>query len=205
MTDRKFLDKVYDLATPAATRAMYDDWAGSYDAEITVNGYATPGRIARALAAQTDDLTAPILDFGCGTGISGAALRQAGFTSIDGADLSAEMLNGARAKALYRKLWQIEAGEDLPVTPGTYGAITAIGVIGVGAAPIAVFDTILNALAPGGRFALSFNDHALAEPRFAGRLDKSVTDGETRLLHSDYGDHLPGIDLKSRIYILEKA
>ena len=94
MNDKKFLSEVYDLATPAETRALYDDWSASYDAEITENGYATPRRIAEALA-QFADPSAPILDFGCGTGLSGLALKAAGFQTIDGADLSADMLKGA--------------------------------------------------------------------------------------------------------------
>lgn len=205
MTDKKFLGKVYGLDGAADTRALYDDWAASYDEEVVENGYVTPARIARALAAHTRNMDAPILDFGCGTGISGAALVQAGFTAIDGADISVEMLKGAREKGVYRETWQIEPGAPLPVTPGYYAAITAIGVIGSGAAPISVFDTILAALASGGLFALSFNDHALAEPEYEGRLNASVDNGETKLLFSEYGEHLPGINLKSRIYILEKT
>ena len=201
MTDKKFLSEVYDLATPDETRALYDDWSASYDAEITENGYATPRRIAEALA-QFADPAQPVLDFGCGTGLSGLALKSVGFATIDGADLSADMLKGAAEKGAYRKLWQVEAGD--PVPPG-YSAITATGVIGIGAAPADTFDTILAALAPKGHFALSLNDHALADPQFEGRLTDAGDAGRARLLFMEHGTHLPGIDLKSTVYVLEKA
>ena len=96
----KFLDKAYKARDAASTRALYDDWAASYEAEVAENGYATPARCAEALKGQTADMSAPILDFGCGTGLSGLALKLAGFETIDGVDLSAEMLEGARSKSV---------------------------------------------------------------------------------------------------------
>lgn len=202
MADKTFLTEVYDLATPEATRALYDNWSASYDAEIAENGYATPARIAEALARHLGESTAPILDFGCGTGLSGMALKAVGFTVIDGADLSADMLKGAAEKSVYRKLWQVEPGAEIP---RGYNAVTATGVIGIGAAPISVFDTIMAALDLGGLFALSFNDHALAEPAYEAKLRRYTDLGRARLLFQEYGTHLPGIDLKSNVYVLEKT
>ena len=146
MTDG-FLNKAYGPRDAEATRKLYDDWATSYEAEVRENGYATPGRCAAALALHLKDKKTPILDFGCGTGLSGLALKLAGFEIIDGVDLSADMLKVAESKQLYRTLTQIEADADVPGTPGDYAAIAAIGVIGVGAAPIALFDTLMNGLA----------------------------------------------------------
>ena len=197
-----FLTSVYDLATPDETRKLYDDWAESYDAEIAQNGYETPTRIAEALARHAPDRAAPILDFGCGTGLSGVALKRAGFQTIDGADLSADMLTGAEATGVYRTLWQVEAGDPIP---GGYAAITAAGVIGVGAAPVETFDAIMDALAPAGLFALSYNDHALADPVYEDKLRGYTGTGKARLLFQEYGTHLPGIDLKSNVYVIEKT
>jgi len=202
MSKQKFLTQVYDLDTPDATRELYDNWSASYDAEISENGYATPARVAEALSRHLSDKSSAILDFGCGTGLSGLALRSEGFTQIDGADLSADMLKGAAEKRAYHKLWQVELDDTIP---SGYDAITATGVIGVGAAPIEVLDAILKALAPGGLFALSFNDHALADPQFEGRLRALLADGAARLLFQEYGPHLPGINLKSNVYVLQKS
>lgn len=198
-----FLNKAYTARTAAQTRDLYDDWSASYDAEIAENGYATPRRCAQALAARMDDLTAPILDFGCGTGLSGLALKLAGFETIDGLDLSAEMLAEAGKKDVYRTLAQIGPDTPLPHAPGDYAAIAAIGVIG--AAPISVLDTLMNGLASGGKLVFSLNDHALAVPENEARVNEWLDCGAARLLSKEYGDHLPGIDLKSNVYILEKA
>ena len=168
-------------------------------------GYATPARCAAALAGCMEDLTRPILDFGCGTGLSGLSLKLAGFTAIDGLDLSAEMLEGARAKGVYRHLSQIAPGASLLHTPGEYAAITAIGVIGAGAAPISVFDTLMAGLAPCGRLVLSLNDHTLEDPRNEAAVTACTDTGRARLLFREYGDHLPGIGVKSNVYVLEKT
>ena len=156
-----FLDKAYGARDASATRTLYDDWAASYEAELGQNGYATPERCAAALAQFSKDLTAPVLDFGCGTGLSGLALKLAGFENIDGMDLSADMLAQANDKGVYRKMQHIEAGQDFTHPPNEYAAIAAIGVIGAGAAPISVFDQIMHGLAKGGLLVFSFNDHAL--------------------------------------------
>lgn len=202
---KTFLDKAYGARDAASTRKLYDDWSASYEAEVGKNGYATPGRCAAALAQFSRDKSVPILDFGCGTGLSGLAFKLAGFATIDGLDLSAEMLEGAREKGVYRNLSQIEAGEKLKHKPGDYAAIAAVGVIGAGAAPISVFDTVMNGLASGGLFVFSFNDHALEDPVNEARINEWTDCGAARLLFCEHGDHLPGIDLKSTVYVLEKA
>lgn len=203
--ENEYLPKVYNLSTPEETRLLYDEWADSYDTEIMENGYATPLRVARALAAQLKNLDRPVLDFGCGTGLSGAALIQTGFTAVDGADLSADMLAEAREKGVYRDLWQVHAGSDLPFDPGDYGAITASGVIGSGAAPGETFDLLLDALAPHGLLAFSFNDHALTDPDYEGRLRSAIESGAVHVLFQEHGDHLPGIGLGATVYVIEKA
>ncbi len=200
----KFLDKVYEARSSEEQRALYDDWAKSYDDEVAENGYATPGRTAALLAGVLTPHDAPILDFGCGTGLSGAAMAGVGFAVIDGVDVSDGMLATARARGVYRDLRTIPLGAPLDVPVGAYRAITAVGVIGSGAAPLDTLDDLLSRLAKGGLLAFSFNDHTLEDPTFEERVTEHISAGTVRQVVHDYGDHLPGRDMKSLIYILEK-
>ena len=200
---QKFLDKVYAARTEAETRDVYDAWADSYEAEVAGNGYATPARCAAALARVSDDLAAPVLDFGCGTGLSGLALRNAGFTTIDGVDLSAGMIAEAGEKEVYRSLQQIDG--NTPLAKGAYAQIAAIGVIGAGAAPISTLDRLMHALDRGGRLVFSFNDHTLEDPVHEARICEWTDCGAARLLCRERGDHLPGAGIKSNVYILERT
>jgi len=198
----KFLDKVYAAPDLKGTKTLYDEWSASYDAEVGEFGYVTPARCAAALAAYAPDKSVPVLDFGCGTGLAGEALRDAGFEAIDGVDLSAKMLAQAKAKDIYRKLTQITA--DTPLGKD-YRLISAVGVIGSGAAPISVLDILLRALPVGGKLVFSFNDHALADPVNTGRLNEWLDCGAARLLFKEHGAHLPGKNMKSTVYVIEIA
>jgi predicted TPR repeat methyltransferase len=203
---KKFLDKAYQLTDGAkGTRALYDAWAASYEAEVGENGYATPGRCAKALMKFAKNPATPVLDFGCGTGLSGLALKLEGFSTIDGLDLSPDMLALARAKSLYRTLTLVDPDAPLPVRPGDYRIIAAIGVIGVGAAPLTTFDTLMKLLPKSGLLVFSFNDHALADWRYEAKVSEWTDCGAGRLLFRKYGPHLPGANLQSNVYVIEKA
>ncbi|WP_146345358.1 class I SAM-dependent DNA methyltransferase [Phaeobacter marinintestinus] len=199
-----FLSQAYSARDTASMRQLYDDWATTYEAELTKNGYATPGRCAVALAANMQDLTLPVLDFGCGTGLSGKALVAEGFTTLDGMDLSGDMLKGAESKGIYRTLKQIDGETPPDIVQGDYAAIAAIGVIGGGAAPIGVFDMLMDRLGSGGRMVLSFNDHALEDPENEGHMADWCASGRARVLFREHGDHIPGINLRSTVYVLER-
>jgi predicted TPR repeat methyltransferase len=199
---KTFLDLVYFDRDPCATRGLYDDWSGSYDVEMTGNGYVTPARCAQALASFAADTSLPLLDFGCGTGLAGLAFRDSGFSVLDGVDLSGEMIAQADAKGIYRNLTPVEA--DTPI-PGGYPFIAAVGVIGAGAAPLSVLDMLLHALPPGGLLVFSFNDLTLADPASMGRLNEWLDCGAARLLFAEHGAHLPEKNIQSTVYVVEKA
>ena len=138
--DEGFLRRVYGIDDPLEVRDYYDSWAISYDAELTENGYASPARVANALAGLSTDLRAPVLDYGCGTGLSGEALLAAGFSVVDGADPSGEMLRAAEAKDIYRSLVHLDLdAAGPPFSSGQYAVVAAIGLIGPGAAPLELF------------------------------------------------------------------
>tara|TARA_R100001369_G_scaffold41696_1_gene67838 strand:- start:202 stop:807 length:606 start_codon:yes stop_codon:yes gene_type:complete len=198
----KFLDRIYAANDQDAITALYDEWSASYEAEIGANGYATPARCSEALATYATDKTAPVLDFGCGTGLSGLALRLAGFEVVDGVDLSPEMIAVAAKKDTYRSLHTLAPSD--PVPQG-YALMSAVGSIGPGAAPINVIDSLLHALHPGGKLVFSLNERALAGPGNTGMLNEWLDCGAARLLFVENGPHLPGMDLKATVYVVEKS
>ncbi len=201
----EFFKSTYDLETPEQTEAHYQKWAATYEAEVAEQGYATPDRVAQALWSQKPESQTPVLDYGCGTGLSGVALRNAGFEVIDGMDPTANMLAVAKTKGVYRTLSSFEITDPAPLTNGAYTAITAIGVIGAGAAPPETLDMLMYALPKGGMLSFSFNDHTLADHTYTARLNDWLDMGAARLLFREHGPHLPGLDMKSDVYVLEKT
>ncbi|NQY61399.1 class I SAM-dependent methyltransferase [Cognatishimia sp.] len=201
---KKFLDSVYNLDTASDVEEFYDDWASTYDAEVTDNGYLTPSRCADALWQFLPNPETRILDVGCGTGLSGEALAKVGYTNIDGIDPSAEMLAIAKRKGVYKTAIHMQ-GEEMEIEPGSYEAIACIGVIGVGAAPVTLLDTVMNLLPSGGKLVLSYNDKAIKERIYEARLNDYLDGGSARLLFRELGDHLPGKGMTSYVYVVEKV
>lgn len=200
---KSFLDSVYGAKGADALVDLYDTWASSYDAELAEAAYATPARLAAALAACDTPTDCRVLDYGCGTGLSGLALVARGYTLIDGVDLSAEMLAQAEAKQIYGRLWQAAPDTAVLLAPGDYPVIVAAGVVSPGAAPASLLGELAGALEPGGRLAFSFNDHALSDPSYPEALRALPGRGMT-CLFEEYGEHLPAIGLNSTVYVFEQ-
>ena len=200
---KSYLNDVYDGGTNDS-RELYASWASTYDNEVQKNGYVTPERVAKALKDSVTNQSEVILDYGCGTGLSGFALQAVGFTNIDGLDVSQEMVSLAEDKSIYKKLTVFDPSTKIPVHADQYKIITAIGVIGTGAAPLEVFDNLFSLLPPSGLFAFSFNDHTLSDPNYEEKVNQCLSSGQAIILHKSYGNHLPKANLKSNIYILKK-
>ena len=198
-----FLDKVYkdEYKDP---KDLYREWADTYDNELAQNEYITPIRTARALATFASNKSAPILDFGCGTGLSAEALISCGFSSIDGIDISSEMVEIARGKSIYRNLECFNPDKGIPVKQNEYSIITAIGVISVGAAPITIFDQVIDLLPQNGLFAFSFNEHSLMVPEYSLKVEQTVNEKKAEQLFCELGPHILKRDLKSMVYVIKK-
>ena len=202
--DRVGLDTVYKIETPEQASPFYDAWAARYDTDVAENGYITPRRCAEALAAHATDRTAPLMDLACGTGLSGLALREAGFTCIDGFDISEGMLERARATGVYRHLGIADLSRALPMEEGAYANAAAVGCVSPEYMPATVLDAVLAKLPSGGCFVFSVNDHAAQDGTIAGRIMELVDTCYADLMVSDYGDHLPNIGLRATVYVLRR-
>ena len=104
----------------------------------------------------------------------------------------------------YRKLTTLSPEAPPPIRRGAYQAIAAVGAIGVGAAPLAVFDHLFAALGPGGLLVFSFDDLTLEDGAYEARISDAFLAGDVKIRHRDYGQHLPARNMKSVVYIIEK-
>jgi len=138
-------------------RKIYRDWAETYD-EQTVNEFGWMGfkPAAEAFAERVTDKSSTVLDAGCGTGLSGVALLEQGFSNIHGLDLSPEMLLVAKKTGAYKTL--CEADLTQPLTSGaSFDAIFACGVFGFGPPHPEHIHHLVEVLKPGGLAMLTVN------------------------------------------------
>ena len=80
----------------------------------------------------------------------------------------------------------------------------AAGVLSPGLAPPEALDQIFEMLPRDGRLAFSLNDHAISDGAHLGRLNELIDGGWAALDFKEYGDHIPGNDMKSYVYVLRK-
>lgn len=202
MTDKSLNTALWTTRSVEDTVALYRDWAATYDADVLGSGYVTPIRAA-AMLAQHRALETPVLDFGCGTGLSGKALAEAGFACIDGTDITPEMLALAEGCGAYRRLWLSQPGE-IDIKTGAYRAILASGVVSLGAAPPPTLALLVSRLAPDGLLVFSYNDPTLQDAAYMGQLQALIDDGTARLVAREHGPHLPYKGLGSEVIVLSR-
>lgn len=166
-----WLERVYSAGSTTENRRIYDDWAESYDADVSSGGYAYAPMAAGLFGRYVPPGETPILDAGCGSGIIGAALARLGYANLTGIDLSDGMLRAAGLKGVYRDLRQRVLGEPLDFEDGTFQAVVCTGVFTPGHAPPESLDELVRVTAKGGVFIFCCTEAALREGGFQARID----------------------------------
>lgn len=184
------LERAYGLQTPADSRALYRDWAASYDRTMEQGlGYFSPARLADLLAAHVADRGARVLDVGCGTGLAGRHLAGLGFRVIDGLDVSPEMLAVARSSGHYERLIEADLTQRLPVADGSYDAAICSGTFTHGHVGAGCLPEILRVLRPGGCFACTVHRDVWDDMGFATAFDALTRGGVIERRHAEAGPY----------------
>ena len=173
---KAFFSAAYKINKQEDINTLYDQWAGSYDQELMEMGYQSPIRCASALAKFVP-LDIPVLDFGCGTGLSGEALQKVGFKHIFGTEINSNMREIAKRKNIYKEFFMTDTVNPFPAATKFYG-ICAVGVISAGAGPPSLLRQSLACLKKEGIICFSYNDHTLSNPSYMDVLKEVEELGE---------------------------
>jgi len=165
------LEQVYGAKSNAELRAIYDEWAAAYDADLQAFGYSYPPAIAGLVARYVRDRGALILDAGAGTGIVGEVLAILGYTRLTGIDLSDGMLAVARAKAVYTELKNQTLGERLDFADDQFAATVSAGVLTTGHAPPSCLDELIRVTRPSGHLIFTLSTPVYEEGGFRLKLE----------------------------------
>jgi predicted TPR repeat methyltransferase len=158
-----------DRAPDAFVAGFFDRFANDFDRRLTQDlGYRTPQVAAEHLApwlATRRDLR--VLDLGCGTGLSGAIVREHA-RELVGVDLSEGMLEQARRRGIYDSLERSEIAAFLARRPpGSVDLAIALDVFVYVGNIEPVVTGCAGVLAPGGRFVFSVERLDVAGGDFA--------------------------------------
>ena len=137
---------------------LFDAQARVYERHLVEDlDYRVPDMLAAlvrpALAAGPPG--PPVLDLGCGTGLMGAALADAG-VRMDGIDISPRMLERAGARAVYTQLLHGDIPEVLATLGAArYAAVLAADTFIYFGDLTELFQRVERVLSPGGLFGFS--------------------------------------------------
>ena len=164
------LEMVYAASSDAELAAAYASWAAAYDRETLELGYSLPFMIAAWVARYVPREDGPLLDAGCGTGLTGPSLRALGYGHVEGLDLSDEMLAIAASRNAYADLKRARLGDSLPWPDRYFAAILSTGVFTEGHAPASGFDELVRMTRPGGHIVATVRDVVLERDGFRDKF-----------------------------------
>lgn len=170
------LGAVYAAKRPEEIAALYDGWAGTYDAEMAAAGYRHPTICLALLSRHLPRGAAPLLDAGAGTGLIGEWLSIMGYPHVEALDISRGMLARAAEKGVYAALHNLALGGALPFADGAFAGVISAGVFTTGHVGAEGLDELIRITQPGGVIVLTVKN-TLWEDGFAARVAELERDG----------------------------
>jgi len=168
------LDNAYEITGPESAKSLYGKWAETYDASFGDGwGYIAPREIAAIFKAEAEGNT-PILDVGAGTGL--VAEHMEGF-EVDAIDITPEMLEKARAKGIYRELYEGDLLQPLAFADSTFGGVISCGTFTHGHVGPECLPELLRITRPGALFVCGTIAPVLDGARFGSVLAQLVARG----------------------------
>ena len=190
-TDRsKRLQSTYstDVATNAESSQevveIYDNWAEDYERRILSYGYSTPAVAAGFLGRYVKPEDGTVLDAGAGTGMMGEILVPLGYRDLVGIDISANMLELARKKGMYKDLRQMELGGQLELPTDAFSAVVSTGVFAAGHAPPESFEELIRTTRAGGHMIFSVRTDVYVDGGFKDKQEALEREQRWRLIEA---------------------
>jgi predicted TPR repeat methyltransferase len=134
-------------------RMTFDSFADSFDYVLKGLEYRAPSLVNESVAALYDPARAglEVLDAGCGTGLCGEFLRPYA-QRLSGVDLSAKMLEKAKARGQYDELFEAELTDFIGRHADRFDLIISADTLVYFGELSEVFDRVGRALRRGGHF-----------------------------------------------------
>jgi ubiquinone/menaquinone biosynthesis C-methylase UbiE len=201
------LDKLAEYeAAKRSTQPLYDEWSQTYEQDLVGNlGYTGHLIAAKALASVTPNKAASIIDICCGTGLVGQELKALGYTHIDGIDISEEMLNVARPKAIYGKLVSGDLIKTTVIEAGAYQAAVCAGSFAPGHLGPECFPEIIRMVQPGSPIVIFMNGAHFVEDGYQAHIDRLAQSGVWTVIEIKAFNYMSALDRPGRLIVARKC
>lgn len=201
------LDRAHALENEAETKALYRDWAKTYDRTMLEGlGYETPIKASKLLSLQLLDKSARILDVGTGTGLVGRELAKLGYKHIDGIDYSKEMLAEARQSGRYQQLIKADLTRPLLLASRSYAALICVGTFTHGHIDAQCLDELFRLLQPGGLFVTAIRKNYWQPAGFAKKIEQLTDAGVMKtLIRQEDGNYTDSTEAETWFLLWQKS
>ncbi|KAH7013030.1 methyltransferase domain-containing protein [Ilyonectria destructans] len=202
-------DKTQSLSSVADARSLYDDWAASYEKEMTgdTHNYVAPAvasaYVIKCLNSPSIDENIEILDAGCGTGLVGTHLYKLGAKKIDGLDLSPGMLEIARKTEVYRSLEEADLSQRLSQRDSSYDVVVCVGTLTGGHVGPEALDEFVRITKVDGFVVATVRDTYWESGGYKAKATALAEEGKARIVNDDVDDYRPGAGVKARMLVLK--
>ncbi|KHD07072.1 ubiquinone/menaquinone biosynthesis protein [Candidatus Thiomargarita nelsonii] len=176
----------------------YHKWADTYNEDVLNEQYSGPKYIVNFFTKLQNqepenkrEAKLGILDAGCGTGLVGIALKQKGYSHIDGCDLSEKMVEIAHQTDVYSSL---TAGVDLnnmtDFQEKQYDVTISCGVFTLGHVPPSALEELIRITKTGGLVVMSTRNSYYDSTDFQAVCDRLENEGHIKVVEHIVGPYI---------------
>ena len=189
-----------------STKPLYDEWAQSYENDLVNKlGYSAHRIAAEALTNSVEDRNATIMDIGCGTGLVGLELARHGFSTVDGLDISPEMISHARTKSIYRDLLIGDMNVRTAVPDAAYDAIICAGSFAPGHLGPGSHLEFIRIVKPGGIMVIFMNGVHFEIDRYEAHITALERQGLWQVISVTPHTYMTAVDRPGRLIMTRRT
>ncbi|KAK7943621.1 S-adenosyl-L-methionine-dependent methyltransferase [Apiospora aurea] len=186
-------------------KALYKEWAASYNADLPANVYIAPTLTAQAALSFASSATGSILDAGCGTGLVAEVLARGGASSIDGLDLSPAMLAEAGKTGVYQKLFVGDLTRPVDIADERYDIVTCAGTFTHGhVGPSPALREFVRIVKTDGVVVATIIDAIWESGGFKREIEALEAESLVRVVSADIIDYVQARGDHAVLIVLEK-
>ena len=177
------LKAAYAVKNPEDNRELYAKWAPTYERFLDDTRFIYARQVAEIFAQRSSTHTEPVLDAGCGTGRVGLELSRLGVSTVDGIDISAEMLSEASTMSApggapaYRRLMEADLTGPIELETGSYAGIVSSGAFTHGHLGPETLSELLRVARPGALGVIGVNASIFEAKGYKDRFEQYAADG----------------------------
>ena len=188
------------------TKPLYDEWSKNYEADLIGNlGYTGHVIAANALKGLVQNKAAKIIDIGCGTGLVGQELQDGGYWQIDGLDISVAMLAEAKAKNIYRNLFEGDMQKRTSLDDAAYDAVICAGSFAPGHLGPESYPEFIRLVRPGSPIVIFMNGAHYVEDGYETHIRKLETDGMWQVIGISAFNYMSALERPGRLIMARKC